>query len=172
MKKKWTVNAVLDKCVDVTGGVIFAMMVFCEGFNVVSWWVRHRRYGQLEELVTAGLVWIVFLAIGIHYRKNSTVKVDFLLNAMPAEKRKKVDVVTDILSFIIATVTLYFATKLMLKSTNKVTNVLKICYVWIDLGVVLGYISLLYNIIYKYYCVLFKKNEPEQIEDAGGREVS
>ena len=168
MKRKLTFTSVLDKSVDIIGGSIFAMMVLCEAYNVASWWIRHRRYGQLEELVTAGMVWIVFLAIGLHYRKNSTVKVDFLLNAMPAEKRRKVDVVTDLLSLIIGAFTLYYATKLMLKSTNKVTNVLKICYVWIDLGVVLGYISLIYNIFYKYYLMIFKKNGvSEESEEEG-----
>ena len=169
MKKKKTFTDILDRCVDIIGGSIFAMMVLCEAYNVFSWWTRHRRYGQLEELVTAGLVWIVFLAIGFHYRNNSTVKVDFLLNAMPAEKRRKVDVITDLLSLIIGAFTLYYATKLMLKSTNKVTNVLKICYVWIDLGVVLGYISLIYNIFYKYYLLLFKKTNPAELSVEEGK---
>ena len=57
---------------------------------------------------------------------------------------------------------LFFGVRLMLRSTNKYTGVLKICYFWIDMGLVLGFVSLVYNIVRKYI--------PHKKSEAAGKE--
>ncbi len=129
---------------------MFFIMVSLTGFNVISFWTTGRRYGQLEELVVSCLVWVTYIGLGKHYREKECIRADFLITALPPRGQKAVDVVTDLATLIIGGVILFFGVQLMLRSTNKFTGVLKICYFWIDMGLVIGFLSLVYNILLKY----------------------
>ena len=149
-KEKRSILGILDCIEDIVGGSMFFIMIMLLAFNVFSWWFAHRRIGQLEEGVTACLVWVSYINMGSHYRKKEHVRVDFLLTKLSPRNQKLMDIINDVCSFAIGVVVLYFGWILMWKSRNKFTGVLKICYFWIDLGLVLGFSSLLFNIIYKY----------------------
>lgn len=140
----------MDKLMDVIGGSMFFLMVALTGFNVISFWTTGRRYGQLEELVVSCLVWVSYISLGQHYRDKECIRADFLLTSMPPKGQRIVECLTDLATMVIAAVILFFGIQLMLRSTNKYTGVLKLCYFWIDLGLVMGFISLVYNIIWKY----------------------
>jgi TRAP-type C4-dicarboxylate transport system permease small subunit len=140
----------MDKVIDVMGGSMFFIMVLFTGFNVISFWTTGRRYGQIEEVVTSCLVWVSYLCLGEHYRKKECISADFLVAALPPLGKKITSVFMDIASFIIGAFILYYGIRLMMRSTNKFTGVLKICYFWIDMGLVLGFVSLVYNIVLKY----------------------
>ena len=161
-QKKWNFTAFMDKIVDIVGGSMFFVMVALTGFNVISFWTTGRRYGQLEELVVSCLVWVSYISLGQHYRDKEWIRADFLLTAIPPKAQQIVEVVTDLASLVIGGVILFFGVRLMLRSTNKYTGVLKICYFWIDMGLVLGFVSLVYNIVRKY--VPHKKSEAARKE--------
>lgn len=139
----------MDRAIDVVGGSMFFVMVFFTGFNVFSFWTTGRRYGQIEEVVISCLVWVSYLCLGEHYRKNECISADFLVQALPPTGKKIVSVFMDVASLVIGAFVLYFGIRLMMRSTNKFTGVLKICYFWIDMGLVFGFVSLVYNIILK-----------------------
>ena len=149
-QKQWNFVSFMDKIVDIIGGSMFFVMVALTGFNVISFWTTGRRYGQLEELVVSCLVWVSYISLGQHYRDKECIRADFLLTALPPKGQKIVEVVTDLASLVIGGVILFFGLQLMLRSTNKFTGVLKICYFWIDMGLVLGFVSLVFNIVIKY----------------------
>lgn len=149
-QKQWNFTALMDKLVDFIGGSMFFIMVALTGFNVISYWFTGRRYGQLEELVISCLVWVSYISLGGHYRKKECIRADFLLTAIPPKAQKIVEIITDLATLAIGAVILYFGIQLMMRSVNKYTSVLKLCYFWIDLGLVLGFVSLVYNIIRKY----------------------
>lgn len=151
----------MDKLMDIIGGSMFFVMVALTGFNVISFWTTGRRYGQLEELVVSCLVWVSYISLGQHYRDKECIRADFLLTAMPPKGQRIVECLTDLATMVIAAVILFFGVQLMLRSTNKYTGVLKLSYFWIDLGLVMGFISLVYNIIWKY---IPKKSAKEKEE--------
>ena len=151
----------MDKLMDAIGGSMFFVMVALTGFNVISFWTTGRRYGQLEELVVSCLVWVSYISLGQHYRDKECIRADFLLTSMPPKGQRIVECLTDLATMVIAAVILFFGIQLMLRSTNKYTGVLKLCYFWIDLGLVMGFISLVYNIIWKY----IPKKSPHEKEE-------
>ena len=51
--KSRSFTAFMDKIMDFIGGTMFFMMVLLTGFNVISFWITGRRFGQLEELLSA-----------------------------------------------------------------------------------------------------------------------
>lgn len=161
-QKKLTFTKVMDKLTDFVGGWMFFVMVAILAINVFSYWTTGKRYGSWEELSRAIMVWVAFVSLGSHYRDKQCVQVDVLYQYLPPRGKKILEVLIDVASFVIGTVILYFSVKLMLASTDKMTGVLRISYVWIDLGVVLGFISLLYNIIRKYVLRWRKAEEEEE----------
>lgn len=148
--KSLSLEEVIDRLTDLIGGSMFFLMIAFIGYNVFSFWTTGRRYGQLEEFVLTCLVWVSYISLGEHYRKKQCIRADFLITCLPPRGQKAVDLLCDLASFIIGAFVLYFAVMLTMKSTNKLTGVLKISYFWIDLGVVLGFFSLLLNIVRKY----------------------
>ena len=114
---KWALSTIIDKLTNIIGGSMFFLMVSLVGLNVISFWFSGRRYGQLEELVVSCLVWVTFISLGQHYRDKECIRADFLLTAIPPKAQKIVEIITDVASLIIGAVILYFALKLMLRST-------------------------------------------------------
>lgn len=142
---------------------MFFIMVLLTGFNVFSFWIIGRRYGQIEEAVMSCLVWVSYLCLGEHYRKKDCISADFLIEALPPLGKRIITVFMDISSFIIGAFILYFGIRLMIRSTNKFTGVLRICYFWIDMGLVFGFISLVFNIVLKY--LPFAKEEGLELRE-------
>lgn len=161
-QKKFSFTKLMDKLTDIVGGWMFFVMVAILAINVFSYWTTGKRYGSWEELSRALMVWIAFVSLGWHYRDNQCVQVDILHQYLPPHGKKIIEVLIDLSSFVIGIIIFYYSVKLMLASTNKLTGVLRISYVWIDLGVVLGFASLLYNIIRKYVLGHWKDNEKEE----------
>lgn len=158
--KNRSFTAFMDKIMDFIGGTMFFMMVLLTGFNVISFWTTGRRFGQLEELVVSCLVWVSYISLGEHYREKDCIRADFLLTALKPKAQKIVEMLTDLAVLIIAGIILFFGVQLMMRSTNKFTGVLKLCYFWIDMGLVFGFLSLVYNVVMKYIPGA-KKNEKE-----------
>ena len=140
----------VNRTIDTIGGVLFAVMLFFSGYNVFSWWILGKRYGQLEEIVLACFVWVAYISLGQHYKRQEYIRVDFIVSGLPPRVKKAVDFLADLASFIIGCLIAWFAIQLTLKSGNKLTAVVKIPYALIDMGVVVGMISLLIAIILKY----------------------
>lgn len=141
---------VADKAMDVLGGTLFFLMVALVGFNVISFWLTKRRYGELEELVVSCLVWVSYISLGSHYRKKECIRADFLLSALSLKWQKILDVLIDIASFIIGSVVLYYGFMLMIGSMRRYTGTFKIPYFYIVMGLVIGFVSLLVNIVLKH----------------------
>lgn len=158
-KKNLSFSRIVEAAENWIGASMFFVMIMFLAFNVCSWWLAGKRFGQLEEAVTACLVWVSYINMGSHYRKKQHIRVDFLLTKLSPKGQLIADIINDVCSFVIGVFVLYFGWKLMMKSTTKYTAVMHICYFWIDLGLVLGFISLLVNIVYKY---LPKKAQEEE----------
>lgn len=139
-----------EKVLDYLGGAVFFFMILFIAVNVLSLWVTGSRYAQLEELVLAGLVWVTYISLGNHYRKKQHVAVDFLIELLGPRTKRVFEIISDCIVFILGVIVLYGTWKLLALSLNKYTPLLKLSFVWIDLGVFLGFISLLGNIIVKY----------------------
>jgi len=141
---------VVNTLTDIVGGCLFAAMLFLSGFNVFSWWIAGRRYGQLEELILTFFVWVSYITLGQHYKRNEMIRVDFLVKLLPPKGQKVVELIDDIICLVIGVTVLYLALKLTLKSGNKLTSILDIPYSVIDSAIVVGMITLIIGIALKY----------------------
>jgi len=156
---KFDYEKTANKVIDFIGGTMFLVMIVFTGINVFCMWIIGKRYSQLSEVVLSSFVWVSYISLGKHYRYKQCISVDFLVELLPPKSKKIIEIIQDVLVFCIGAVVLYLAIKLTGKSMNKYTAIIKISYFWIDLGVVLGFISLLLNIILKNIPSKLPKNE-------------
>jgi TRAP-type C4-dicarboxylate transport system permease small subunit len=120
--------------------------------NVLCDWLLGLKFGQIDEVILAVFVWSVYIGMGSLYKNDEHIRISFIANMVSPRIKKGILVFDDIVSFISSLVITFYAAKLMLKSFNKFTQVVKIRYFYIDMAVVLGFASLVMIILQKYMC--------------------
>lgn len=168
--KKMNLRELSEKSLDWIGGILFFIIISLTAVNAVTFWLWKKKYPQLDEIVMAAFVWVSFISLGHHYRSKSAISVNFILERFSGKHRKILEMFNDIAAFIIGSAILYFGWILMINSVNKYTAILKLRFCYIDLGIVLGFLSLLINIICKYLPVGGKKADNADTASEGGAE--
>lgn len=157
----------LHSLIDGVGCVAFAALLLMTLFNIASDWIYGRRYGQVEEIVSALFVWVVYVGAGLIYKRREHMSIDLFYNLLPKRAQAVMTVVIDALSLLISGVIAYYALLLTIKSTNKFTSVTKIPYVYIDLAVVIGFATLIYYIVRGWVAGSGKAGEAEGRPEKG-----
>jgi len=153
MKKNW-----FDKVSNIFGGVSMLFMLLLMLFNILSDWTVSRKYGEVDELVLVGFVWVVYIGSGSIYKQGEEISVRFLIDRLPAKAKAVMLIVDDIVAFIISCLLTYYGWLLTAKSVNKLTQVLRISYWIIDLPLVIGFGSLSIYIVIKYINRIKQRN--------------
>ena len=93
----------------------------------------------LDELSLFSLVWIIYVGMGLLYKRKEHVTMDFVVNLLPGVWRVVSRIVNNILIIVISAVTCWFAWKLSVKSFDKLLMITKIPYFYCDIVVFIGY---------------------------------
>lgn len=158
-----------EKIIDWIGSVLFFLMLISTFFNIFSYWFTGKRYAEFDEIVLTLFVWVVFVACGPLYKHGEHIQVSFILDSFKPRARNIANLIIDIFVAFISSLVIYYTWKLTSRSFSKYTQVLKLPYAIIDIGVLFGYISLLIASIAKavdHAIELFgKKNVEEKVEE-------
>lgn len=136
-----------DKIVYIIGG---AGLVTCAGMcaaNILMWWFMGKRIAVCDEISLFGLVWSTYIGMGILYRHNGHVSMDFLVKALPPRAGIVVRIITDLAILVVAGITIYYSWQLALKSFNKKFVLTKIPYFYVDISITIGYAHLFILVI-------------------------
>ena len=136
------IEAAFEKVIDFISSVVFGIMVLCTTFNIFSYWFMNKRFGQFDEIVLALFMWVIFTCLGVLYRHDEHIAVTFLLDGRKPRTQLIMKIINDLVVVVTSIIFTYYAYKLMMRSFNKYTSLLKIPYAYIDLSVVIGYVSL------------------------------
>ena len=128
-----------DMVIYVTGSLGILLTVGCSAYNIVSMWTVGRRSPHLDELSLFSLVWIIYIGIGLLYKRKEHVTMDFVVNLLPGVWRAISRIVNDLVIIAISAITCWFAWKLSIKSFDKLLMITKIPYFYCDIVVFIGY---------------------------------
>ena len=128
-----------DMLIYIIGSVGILLTVGCSAYNIVAMWTVGRRSPSLDELSLFSLVWIIYVGMGLLYKRKEHVTMDFVVNLLPGVWRVVSRIVNNILIIVISAVTCWFAWKLSVKSFDKLLVITKIPYFYCDIVVFIGY---------------------------------
>ena len=131
-----------EKAIDILGSVLFALMLASTTFNIVSYWLTRKRFAQFDEIVLTLFLWVTFIALGVLYRTDEHICVTFLIDSAKPAVKKWMQLINHLFVLVTSVVFVYYSYKLVMRSFNKYTSILKLPYAYIDIGVLVGYLSL------------------------------
>ncbi len=156
----------IENVLDRVGSILFFLMLISTFFNIFSYWFTKKRFAEFDEIVISFFVWVVYISCGPLYMHNGHIGVSFVVEGMRPLARAITRVLIDVLVFVVSAFVIYYTWKLMMRSFTKYTQVLKLPYAFIDLGVLFGYFSLFVAAIAK---VIIHINE--LLQTIKGKEV-
>lgn len=121
---------------------------------VVSIWGVFARYilnspsSWTEELSLGLFVWLTFFGISVLARRGEIVSIEFLLSLLPESVRYIFQkIIIPLITIIALGLLIYLGFKLTMFSQTRLTSILRIPYTYIYLGIPLGSLFTLYNVI-------------------------
>jgi len=124
--------------VNFVGGFMLMGTVLLTLFDVFGYWIAGRSYAQVQELVLALFVWVVYSGMGELYKTGDQISIDLLKKVLPPKANLIVQMIIDLIVLAFSVVVTYCAVLLTIRSVTKLTPVLKLPYCYIDAAIVFG----------------------------------
>lgn len=113
-------------------------------FDVFGYWITGRSFAQVQELILALFVWVVYAGMGELYKTGDQISIDLLEKVLPPKANRIIQMIIDVVVLAFSIVVTYYAVLLTIRSITKLTPVLKIPYCYIDAAIVLGAGTMIY----------------------------
>jgi len=134
MKKYFNIGSI----VNFIGGFMLMTTVLLTLFDVFGYWLTGRSFAQVQELILALFVWVVYAGMGELYKAGDQISIDLLEKVLPRKANLIVQIIIDVIVLAFSVVVTYYAVLLTIRSVTKFTPVLKIRYCYIDAAIVFG----------------------------------
>ena len=128
----------IGSIVNFVGGFMLMGTVLLTLFDVFGYWITGRSYAQVQELILALFVWVVYAGMGELYRSGDQISIDLLEKILPNKAKIIVQTVIDVIVLAFSGIVTYYAVLLTIRSVTKLTPVMKIPYCYIDAAIVFG----------------------------------
>ncbi len=134
----------LGSIINFIGGFMLLSTVLLTLFDVFGYWITGRSFAQVQELVLALFVWVVYAGMGELYKTGDQISIDLLEKILPPKANRIVQLIIDSIVLVFSITVTYYAVMLTIRSITKFTPVLKIQYCYIDAAVVLGAATMIF----------------------------
>lgn len=146
MKNK--IKFLLANIEEIVCGIALIITILTTLINIITGWIFGTRYGELQEFAILGFVWVTFAGIGIAYKHNAHICIDFFVTALPPKIRKTVILIVDLFLILFNLTFIYYAWQLALNAYVKTTSLTGIPYFYVDISVIIGFSFMtIYSII-------------------------
>lgn len=147
----------VEKLIDILGGISLALIVVLTSSNIITNWVAHMRYPEIDDLVNTLFVCVTYLGTGVLYKNGDQISVDFLVDSMPPRVQKAVNLFVDVVCLLISSIMAKLAWDLCMKSQHLSTPSLKIPYFIVDIPLVVGFATMAVYIVAKLVYQVMKR---------------
>ncbi len=135
----------------VIGTVFFSTLIVIVFSQVVTRYFFGHTMAWVDELSRFLFVWMMFMGISLGIYKRKHIGIEFFMNLLPDDKRKKLDIGNELITIIFFAVVFWYGTNLTLRSTEMVSPV-----IGINMGLIYSIIPItsLLNIFYSILPIL------------------
>lgn len=139
------------KIIVVIGTVIFSTLIIIVFSQVVTRYFFGYTLAWVDELSRFLFVWMMFLGISIGIYKRKHIGIEFFVNLLSEDKKRKMDIANELITIIFFTVVFLYGTNLSLRSIEIISPV-----IGINLGLIYAIIPVtsLLNIFYSILSIL------------------
>jgi len=146
---------------EIIAAVFIFFMTILVIINVFLRYVVNTGLYWSEEVVTGCFVWAVFLGASACYRRKAHVGVDILVNMLPENLKKIVNILVDIILILINGYITYLTILYLETSYTKTTPVLGISSVYISSSILVAFsLMTVYSVMF-FYQDITNKNLPD-----------
>ena len=135
---------------EIIAAIAICIVVLAAFYGVISRYILNNPVNWSNELATISFTWAVFLGAAAAWKSNKHIHLYLVYNFLPNVLKK----ISDWLKILILTIffvfALYLAIKFTITAYNKPTSILRIPFSYVDLPVVLFFISLIIRSLQKF----------------------
>jgi len=150
------------KMIVVIGTIIFSILIVIVFSQVVTRYFFGYTLAWVDELSRFMFVWMMFLGISLGIFKRKHIGIEFFVNLLPDNKKRKMDIVNELITIIFFAVVFLYGTKLSLRSTEMISPV-----IGINLGLIYSIIPItsLLNIFYSILPIFVTNKSLESVKE-------
>ena len=134
---------------ELLASIAISIVVISAFYGVISRYILNNPVAWSNEVATIAFTWTVFLGAAAAWKSNKHIHLDLVYNFFP----NKIKIISDWLKNIILIVFIAFALYLSIQFTitayNKPTAILRIPFSYVDVPVVIFFLSIILRSIQK-----------------------
>ena len=134
---------------ELLASIAISIVVISAFYGVISRYILNNPVAWSNEVATIAFTWTVFLGAAAAWKNNKHIHLDLVYNFFP----NKIKIISDWLKNIILIVFISFALYLSIQFTitayNKPTAILRIPFSYVDVPVVIFFLSIILRSIQK-----------------------
>lgn len=133
---------------DLVAVLAFVGIITITFLNVLSRYLLNSPILWGEEVSLALYVWVVFIGSSSTMKRDGHIGISYFVDKLPQKIRNIMIALKNIIiSVILIYVFIFLGSALTLQASDKVTPILNMSYIWVDIAVVFGGILMLYHFI-------------------------
>lgn len=125
-------------------------------------YVLHNPLQWVEEVLISLFIWAIMLGAVSAMKSRSHVSIDFFVNMMPLKARRLSSIVNDLISIVVLFSFGVLGLQLALGAKEKITSLLGIKYMYLDIAVPIGCFWMCIYLIYFVIQGIRNFNKPEE----------
>ena len=134
---------------EILASVAISTVVISAFYGVISRYILNNPVAWSNEVATIAFTWTVFLGAAAAWKNDKHIHLDLIYNFFP----KKIKVISDLIKNIVLGIfflyVLYLSIQFTITAYNKPTAILRIPFSYVDVAVVLFFISIIIRSIQK-----------------------
>ena len=127
------------------------IVVLSAFYGVVSRYILNNPVAWSNEIATISFTWTVFLGAAAAWKHNKHIHLDLVYNYFPNKLKKISDLIKNIVLAVFFLFVLYLSIQFTITAYNKPTAILRIPFSYVDLPVVIFFVSIILRSLQKIF---------------------